>query len=152
MQLTPIEIKNKSFSKGFNGYNKDEVKAFLTQVSKEIEELRSERVSLAQKVDELTTRVMGLEKHENLLKDTLVTAQKATTDIKDNARKECELLITKAKMDAENIKKDALEQIRKLQEKINELESYKINLIGQTKALITNVSVLLDKELSQKKG
>jgi cell division initiation protein len=95
---------------------------------------------------------MGLEKHENLLKDTLVTAQKATTDIKDNARKECELLITKAKMDAENMKKDAMEQIRKLQEKINELESYKINLIGQTKALITNVSVLLDKELSQKKG
>ncbi len=152
MSLTPIEIKNKSFGKGIAGYSRDEVKAFLIQISKEIEELRNERATLAQKNDELSIKLGGYEKHENLLKETLITAQKATTDIRDNARKESELVITKAKIDAENLKKDALEQIRKIQEKINELESYKINLTGQIKALITNVSVLLDRELGQKKG
>lgn len=105
MPLTPNEIKNKSFTKGFAGYNRDEVKVFLTQISKEIEELRAERATLAQKNDELSIKLGEYEKHGTLLKETLITAQKATTDIKDNARKESELIITKAKIDGENLKK-----------------------------------------------
>ena len=146
MPLTPNEIKNKTFPKGFGGYNRDEVKAFLTIISKELDELRNEKVALAQKVDELTVRIEGFEKNEKLLKDTLLTAQKATTDIKDNARKEAELIITKAKMDAESIKKDTQEQVRKIQEKINELESHKINLIGQIKSIISNLTMQIDRD------
>ncbi len=146
MPITPNEIKNKTFSKGFGGFNRDEVKAFLTIISKELDELRNEKIALAQKVDELTVRIEGFEKNEKLLKDTLLTAQKATTDIKDNARKEAELIITKAKMDAESIKKDTQEQVRKIQEKINELESHKINLIGQIKSIISNLTMQIDRD------
>ena len=150
MPLTPTEIKNKTFSKAFGGYNRDEVKAFLTVISKEIEELRNEKVSFAQKVDELSVRINGFEKNERLLKDTLMTAQKATSDIKDNARKEAELIITKAKMDAENIKKETQEQMRKIQEKINELESHKINLISQIKSILSSLSMQIDRETYKK--
>jgi cell division initiation protein len=151
MPLTPIEIKNKTFSKAFGGYNRNEVKAFLIVISKEIEELRNEKVTFAQKVDELTIRLNGFEKNEKLLKDTLVTAQKATADIKDNARKEAELIISKAKQDAENIKRETQEQIRKIQERISELDSQKINLVTQIKALISNVTMWLEREHNQKK-
>jgi cell division initiation protein len=150
MPLTPTEIKNKTFSKGFGGFNREEVKAFLTVISKEIDELRNEKVALAQKVDELSVRINGFEKNEKLLKDTLMTAQKATSDIKDNARKEAELIITKAKMDAENIKKEAQEQVRKIQEKINELESHKINLIGQIKSIISNLTMQMERDTYKK--
>ncbi len=151
MPLTPIEIKNKTFRVAFSGYNKNQVKAFLTTLSKEFEDLRNERVALAQKVDELFAKLMTYEKTENLLKETLITAQKATTDIKDAAKKEAETIVTKAKMEAENLKKDAQEQIRKITEKINELESHKINLIGQIKSIMTNIAMLVDKETGQKK-
>lgn len=152
MPLTPIDIKNKTFSKAFGGYNRNEVKAFLVMISKGIEELRNEKVTLAQKVDELSIRISGFEKTEKLLKDTLMTAQKATIDIKDNARKEAELILSKAKMDSEYLKKDTQEQVRKIQEKINELESQRINLVIQIKSLISNASMILDRESGQKKG
>lgn len=152
MPLTPIDIKNKTFSKAFGGYNKNQVKAFLTLVSKEFEDLRNERITLAQKVDELSVRLATLEKTENLLKETLLTAQKATTDIKDAAKKEAENIINKAKFDAENIKKDMQEQIRKITERINELESYKINLTSQIKSLMSNITMQIERESGQKKS
>ncbi len=150
MPLTPIDIKNKTFGKGFGGYNREEVKAFLIMMSKEIEELRNERVSLAQKVDELSVKLNQYEKHDGLLKETLVTAQKATNDIRDNAKKEADLIVNKAKIDAENIRKQAQDQMQKIQDKITELESYKMNLTNQLKSLITSVSMVVDKELGQK--
>lgn len=150
MPLTAIDIKNKTFAKGFGGYNREEVKAFLIMVSKEIEELRNERVTLAQKADELSIKLAQYEKTEGLLKETLVTAQKATVDIKDNAKKECDLIVSKAKADAEHIKRQTQEQIQKMQDKISELESYKMNLVSQLKTLVTSVSMIIDKEFGFK--
>lgn len=144
MPLTPIEIKNKSFSTAISGFNKKEVKAFLSMVSKEIEDLRNERASLAQKVDELSMRIAGIEKTETLLKETLMTAQKATTEIKDNAKKEAELIISKAKAEAENIKHNLQEQIRRTEKIIEDLQMQKINLISQIKSMITNFSMLIE--------
>lgn len=150
MPLTPIDIKNKTFGKGFGGYNREEVKAFLIMISKEMEELRNERVGLAQKVDELSIKLTQYEKHDGLLKETLLTAQKATNDIRDNAKKESDNIINKAKIDAENIKKQAQEQAQKIQDKISELESYKMNLVSQLKTLVTSVSMIIDRELVDK--
>jgi cell division initiation protein len=151
MPLTSLDIKNKTFSTSLRGYSKDEVKAFLAVVSKELDDLRNERVSLAQKVDELSVRLATMEKMEGLLKDTLITAQKATTDIRDAAKKEAENIINKAKFDAENVKKEVQEQMRKINDRIHELESHKINLISQIKALLSNVTMLIDKDINQKK-
>jgi cell division initiation protein len=150
MPLSPIEIKNKTFGKSFGGYNREEVKVFLAMLSKETEELRNERLALAQKADELSIRLNQYEKTEALLKETLVTAQKATNDIKDNAKKEADLIISKARADSENLKRQTQEQVQKLQEKISELEAYKFNLLTQLKSLIASVTMIIDKELGQK--
>lgn len=152
MPLTPIDIKNKTFSKAVGGYNKNQVKAFLIMVSKEFEDQRNERIALAQKVDELSVKLATLEKTENLLKETLLTAQKATTDIRDAAKKEAENIINKAKIDAENIKKEVQEQMRKITERINELESHKINFISQIKSLMNNITMQIERESGQKKS
>ena len=37
MPLTPLDIHNKEFSKGFRGYDEDEVNEFLDQVIKDYE-------------------------------------------------------------------------------------------------------------------
>ena len=37
MPLTPLDIHNKEFGKGFRGYNEDEVNEFLDQIMKDLE-------------------------------------------------------------------------------------------------------------------
>lgn len=43
MPLTPLDIHNKEFSKGFRGYNEDEVNEFLDQIMKDLEILTKEK-------------------------------------------------------------------------------------------------------------
>lgn len=46
MPLTPLDIHNKEFSKGFRGYDEDEVNEFLDQIIKDYEILIREKKSL----------------------------------------------------------------------------------------------------------
>ncbi|MEO0115453.1 MAG: DivIVA domain-containing protein, partial [candidate division WOR-3 bacterium] len=82
MPITPIDIRKKKFSTQLRGINAQEVKNFLEMVANEMEVLRKERALLAEKVDELQAKLEGYVKTEKLLKDTLVTAQAATEEIK----------------------------------------------------------------------
>lgn len=43
MPLTPLDIHNKEFGKGFRGYNEDEVNEFLDQIMKDLEILMKEK-------------------------------------------------------------------------------------------------------------
>ena len=49
MPLTPLDIHNKSFNKGFRGYDEDEVNEFLEQVMKDYELVLREKKMLEEK-------------------------------------------------------------------------------------------------------
>lgn len=109
MALTPLEIRKKAFRKAFQGYATKEVRAFLAIVANEFEELKKERAALAEKVDELGARLAAYEKTENLLKETLLTAQQVADELKTNAQREKELLIQRIKQEAELLNNDLKE-------------------------------------------
>lgn len=113
MALTPLEIRKKAFALVLRGYSPKEVRTFLAAVANEFEELRKERAQLAEKVDELGTRLTGYEKTEGLLKETLLTAQKTIEELRTAAQKECEALIQAAKQEAERLKNDMVELRRR---------------------------------------
>ncbi|MEO0072895.1 MAG: DivIVA domain-containing protein [candidate division WOR-3 bacterium] len=146
MPLTPLEIKNKTFKRRLKGYDCNEVKTFLLLVSKELEDLRNERASLAQKLDELQAKLATYEKTENLLKETLLTAQKTVTELKDAARKEAENIINKAKLEAAQIKQNIEAELQELKSRVDELQNQRIAIVSQMKAIISNLSMLIEKE------
>ncbi|MEO0021359.1 MAG: DivIVA domain-containing protein [candidate division WOR-3 bacterium] len=109
MALTPLEIRKKAFALSLRGYAPKEVRAFLTVVATEFEELRKERATLAEKVDELSARVAAYEKTENLLKETLLTAQQVAEELKASAERERALMIEQVKQEAERLQSDLQE-------------------------------------------
>ena len=110
MAITPMDIRKKAFSTQRNGLSKTEVEEFIGELATEIENLRKERAQLTEKAEELAKHLEAYEKTEQLLKDTLLTAQKATNQLREDAKKEAQLVIEKAKIDAERIKHDAEQQ------------------------------------------
>ena len=50
MPLTPVDIHNKEFSRGFRGYDEDEVNEFLDQVIKDLELIIREKKELEDKI------------------------------------------------------------------------------------------------------
>ena len=49
--LTPLDLNGKTFSKGFRGFDTDEVKRFMDQVSKDFERLYQDNVELKDTVE-----------------------------------------------------------------------------------------------------
>lgn len=131
MAITPLDIKKKVFATQLRGCSTTEVKAFLQLVAGEMEELRKERAMLAEKVDETTARLETYQKTERLLHDTLVTAQKATGELRDDAKHEAEMIVEKAKLDAERIRLDHATKMAKLNEDLRHLQVKRANLIDE---------------------
>jgi cell division initiation protein len=131
MAITPLDIKKKTFSTQVRGLSKTEVKEFLELVATEMEELRKERALLAEKADELSGRVESFEKTEQLLKDTLITAQKATGQLREDAKREAELVVEKAKVEAERVRLEVGQKIRDLTEELRALEMKRSNLTDE---------------------
>jgi len=123
-----MDIRKKTFTAEKRGLAKAEVEEFIGELADEIENLRKERAQLTEKIAELTRHVEAYEKTEQLLKDTLVTAQKATNQLHEEAKKEAELVIQKAKLEAERIKHDAQEQIRNVGDELRALKAKRATL------------------------
>ena len=123
MAMTPLDIRKKTFTPDRHGVSKTEVAEFIEEVATEIENLRKERAQLMEKVKELAEHVEAYQKTEQLLKDTLVTAQKATNQLREDAKKEAGLIIEKAKLEGEHIKHDAEQQIRNVGDQLRVLEA-----------------------------
>lgn len=107
MELTPLDIQKKEFSRSFRGLNEDEVKDFLKQVYESYEKLYKENKLYEEKVKDLEEKINYYKNMEETLKETLVIAQKTAEEVKKNAEKEKELIINEAKQQANRILEEA---------------------------------------------
>jgi len=146
MPLTPLDIRKKEFGTQLRGLSPKEVQSFLEMVAKEMEQLRKERALLAEQVDELRGRLEQHERTEDLLKETLVTAQKTTAEMRttaqeqakvvlDKAEQERQELIRQAKQEREELIRQAEQDAEKLRSELVRLASERENLLGQVRAI-----------------
>ncbi len=143
MKLTPQEILTQKFNMRVKGYDKDEVAAFLGQVAEMLEHDSLEKDELKKEVDRLKKFLAKFEKREDILRDTLIAAQKFSEEIKMNARREAELVIKEAEIKAEDIigsamnrQRELREEVRNLKFKRQEIESDLLNMLNSLKELI----------------
>lgn len=143
MRLTPQEIVNQRFPVKFKGFDIDEVTAFLNQVAESAEAEFQEKEELKMKLEKMKETLQRLEKREDVLRDTLVAAQKFSAEIKGNAQREAELIIKEAEMKAEEIvgnaqrrQMEVREEIKNLVFRRREIEIDIVQLLESLKELI----------------
>lgn len=122
MALTPLDIHNKEFSKAFRGYDEDEVNEFLDQIIKDMEILIKEKRELEEKVGAITERLTHFTNIEETLSKSILIAQETAEEVKNNARKESQLIIKEAEKNADRIINEALAKSRKVVLEIEELK------------------------------
>lgn len=122
MPLTPLDIHNKEFSRGFRGYDEDEVNEFLDQVIKDYEMVLREKKQLEEKVKELTEKLNYFTNIEETLNKSILIAQETAEEVKRNAQKEAKLIIKEAEKNADRIISEALAKTRKIAMEVEELK------------------------------
>jgi cell division initiation protein len=144
MKLTPLDIQQQQFRTTLGGFDKKEVDAFLDLVATAFEDLL--RDNHAQR-DELTRKEAALEEHrerERTLKETMITATRISEDIKQGARKEAEIVIKQAELQAEQIIQNAHTRLMRVMEDIDELRRQKAQFESQLQSIISTHQKLLD--------
>lgn len=143
MKITPQEITAQEFKIKMKGFDQEEVKNFLLQISElmEMEILEKEKVKNDHEL--LKDKILKYEKREEILRDTLVSAQKFSNEIKSTAEREAELIIKEAEMKSDEIinqaisrQRDLKEEIRNLKFKRKEIEAEILNMLNSLKELI----------------
>jgi len=143
MSYSGLEIQLKEFSKSMRGYDTNEVRYFLEDISKLVEALNYELKILKDKLRDKDLLILDYKEREEMLKDTIVTARKITENIKVEAKKEADLIVKEATIRAETIVKDARISMRRHLAEIQKLKKLKIELIAKIKAMLdTHMSLI----------
>lgn len=143
MKLTPQEITAQEFKISVRGFDKEEVKNFLILAAETLETEIQDKERLRKEFEKVKENLAKFERREEVLRDTLVSAQKFSNEIKANAQKEAELITKEGEIKAEEIissaiarRKDLKDEIRSLKFKRREIENDLVNMLNSLKELI----------------
>ena len=107
MSYTPVEIRHVRLKRGPFGYRTSQVDHLLEDVIESFETVWRERADHSDRVELLEgelTRYRGL---EALLRTTLVSAERASHELKDQAKREAETIVAEAQAEARTITRQA---------------------------------------------
>lgn len=123
MRMTPLDVQSHSFAKRWRGYDPDEVDAFLRIVSEDYEGLVRENATLTDRLYRLERRVEELSAQEQLLKQTLVSAQAMCDDLRRSAERDAELRLAEVEVRAEKILDASHRRAAQLAQDIREMRA-----------------------------
>ncbi|HEX3326162.1 MAG TPA: DivIVA domain-containing protein, partial [Actinomycetota bacterium] len=93
MEVTAREIHDKEFHDAWRGYNQEEVDDFLDKIAETLDRLQRENVALQRRLGELDQTVSTSRTTEDMLKQTLVSAQQAAEEAIAKAKAKADKLL-----------------------------------------------------------
>ena len=115
MPLTPVEVRHfDGLRRGFLGYKRAPVHRLMDEIADSFESVWRERAELVERVEALETELGRHVELESLLRATLVSAERASQDTKEQARREGELIVTEANTEARRVLREAISEKERL--------------------------------------
>ncbi len=114
MSFTPVEVRHLSLRRGLFGYRRSDVHREIEEVADSFEAVWRERAELGERVHVLETEVARHVELETLLRSTLVSAERAAHDMKEQARREAEVSVAEASAEGRRLLRDAIAEKERL--------------------------------------
>jgi cell division initiation protein len=124
MPLTPVEIRHLELQRSWlRGYRKGTVDGLLSEIADSFEEVWRERADLADRLDELETEAAKHRELEALLRATLVSAERAAHDMKEQARRESDLIVQEAHAEGRRLMREMAAEKQRLEEDVRRIRA-----------------------------
>jgi cell division initiation protein len=144
MKISPLDIQQQQFKvKTFRGLDPDDVDAFLQTVAGEMEGLIRENNQMKEQQSRQSRELLDMAEKERELREILLSAQRVIEEMKANARKEAELIVSEAEIKGERIVAGAERQLSELKSRIEEVRRQKIQFEMSFKGLLESFSMQL---------
>jgi cell division initiation protein len=121
--LAPTEIRHIPIPRGAWGYRRGAVERLLDEIADSYEDVWRERADLSDRVEHLEEELQRHRELETLLRKTLVSAEAAADEQREQARRDAELVVSEAHVEARRItfaataeRERLLAEVRRLRE------------------------------------
>ncbi len=129
--ITPVEIRNHAFRRGFRGYDPEEVHAFLNSVAEVWEQHLARQQELNGRLREVESNYKNLKDIEHILHKTLLQAEQSSKNTMENARQKAELKVREAEAKSRDIVRKGIDERNRLEGEIAELRQRKEEVLLQ---------------------
>jgi cell division septum initiation protein DivIVA len=107
----------------FGGYRKLETEKLIEDIADSFEEVWRDRGELTDKLEDVEKLLADVTQRESLLASTLVAAEKASTEIREAAKREAELIIAEAHQEARSVTRGAQSERERLFTEVRRVET-----------------------------
>ncbi len=114
MSFTPVEVRHLELRRGLFGYKRAGVRKAMEDVADSFESVWRERGDLAERIETLETELARHAELEQLLRSTLVSAERAAQELKEQARREADIIVAEANAESRRIVRDAITEKERL--------------------------------------
>ena len=136
-RLLPIDLTNAQFSKAsFGGYKHDEVNDLVDRAATALEEMTAENDDLRSQVLRLRTELDGMRGEERLVKDAIVSAQRAAEHLRADATREADLIREEARQQARAERSQAQKDADMLRDEVERLSTMRKRYLAEHRALL----------------
>jgi cell division initiation protein len=136
MRISPMDMRQQRFRSAMRGYDRTEVVAFLTEAADDYEQAMRE-------IDRLRGDLMRMEallgehrEREANLRNTLLTAQRLSDEVKEAAQNEAKLIVREAQGRADLLLQKTQARLEEFEHEINELKLRRRDAEGSLEATI----------------
>jgi cell division initiation protein len=123
MSLTPVEIRHVTLPRRPLGYARGPVQDLLDEVVRSFEDVWRDRADLRDEVERLEGEVARYKELDVLLRNSLVSAEKAADELRAQAGKEADVIVEEARVRAREIVADAEGERERILAEVRRLRS-----------------------------
>ena len=136
MRIAPLDLRQPRFKAAFRGFDKTEVVAFLTEAADDYEHALREIDRLRQDLSRVESLLAEHRDREANLRNTLLTAQRLSDEIKDAAQNEARLVVKEAQGRSDLLLQKAQLRLEEVERDINEMRLRRRGVEGSLEASI----------------
>jgi cell division initiation protein len=144
MKVTPLDIQQIGFRRAWRGYDRHEVDAFVSSLSDTFEELLKENREAKDRIGALEASVDELKRKEELINQTLVSAERMVDDMKRQAQREADLRVREAELMAETLTRKAREEQVTIEQEVITWRRRQIEMVEQFRGFLKGIEKSLD--------
>lgn len=149
MSITPVEVRHARLSRALLGYSRRATDNLLEAVAQSYEQTWWERADLRDEVERLQAELTRFRDLERLLRDTMMSAERAAEDLRAQARREYDMLLQEARLKAREIVLEAEAERERMRAETRRLQTARTELRASYRAFLQAALERLDSELDE---
>jgi cell division initiation protein len=136
MSLTPVEIRHVKLGRRPFGYERKATDKLLSDIVASFEQVWRERADLRDEIEDVEAELARQKEIEGALRSTLISAERMADDVRTQARREADVIVSEARSTARDIVAGAENERERIHGEIRRLRALDVDVRAEYRAFL----------------